>query len=385
MPTTDPFKDRVRMRNDRKQAPGEYVLYWMQQSQRAEDNLALEYAVELANDCNTPLCVVFGLTDDYPDANLRHYQFMLEGLAEVQATLSERGIPLTIRHGSPPDVALESAQKACAVVCDRGYLRHQRNWRREAAQKAPCPLFEVEADVVVPVQTVSDKAEYAARTIRPKIHRELDTFLKTVYARKLNKAGDGSKMLPGGIDLSDIDAVLEKMKIDRRVAPVGRFFKGGTTEAKRRFADFVKNRLSCYAENSNQPQTDDVSAMSPYLHFGQISPHYLAAGARKKRSSHTAAVDAYLEELIVRRELAVNFVFFNDRYDRFDCLPQWAQKTLSDHAGDKRDPGYDRKTLEAAARSKAGRAIRAVLTSPLENMGQLRALDAHARQPQRLG
>ena len=340
------YEGRIRRRNDRKIQPGDYVLYWMQQSQRAEDNHALEYAVARANEHKKPLVVVLGLTGDYPEANLRHYRFMLEGLAETQASLKERGIPLSIHRGSPPAVALESAQKACALVCDRGYLRHQRAWRRQVAEKAPCPVFEVETDVVVPVNTVSDKTEYAARTIRPKIHKHLDRFLRAVPTTELQT--DSSGISPGGIDLSDIDGVLAQMTLDTEVSPVTEFFRGGTAEAKRRFKAFLAQRLSRYADNSNQPQTDDVSGMSPYLHFGQISPLYLAMTAKRKKSVDREAVDTFIEELIVRRELAANFVYFNDRYDRYDCLPQWAQKTLSEHRKDRRKKRYDRKTLDAA-------------------------------------
>ncbi|MGD8368238.1 MAG: deoxyribodipyrimidine photo-lyase [Desulfobacterales bacterium] len=342
----EPFQDRVRRRNDARIQKGEDVLYWMQQSQRAEDNHALEYAVALANEHKKPVRVVFGLTADYPEANLRHYRFMLEGLADARAALEKRGIPMSIHLGHPPEVALKAAQKALALVCDRGYLRHQREWRRQAAEHSPCPVFEVESDVVVPVQTVSDKAEYAARTIRPKIHRHLERYLKPAPVQKLGT--DSSGRAAGGIDLSDIDRVLSKLKLDRSVAPVSGFFKGGGSQAKRRFSGFVKNRLDRYAKNSNQPQTDDISAMSPYLHFGQISPLFLALEAKRRKGADREALESFLEELIVRRELAVNFAFFNDRYDRYDGLPTWAKKTLAEHRGDKRKHRYDRKTLEAA-------------------------------------
>ncbi len=343
---TDIDRDRVRRRNDRTPKKSGAVVYWMQQSQRAEDNHALEYAVALANDQKRPVRVVFGLTDDYPEANLRHYRFMLEGLAEARAGLKERGIPMSIQYGSPPEVALDAAKKACALVCDRGYLRHQRAWRRQVADEAPCPVLEVESDVVVPVQTVSDKAEYAARTIRSKIHRNLERYLKPVP--KLPLETDGSGRAPGGVDLADIDRVLSKMKLDRSVPPVSGFFTGGGRTAKQRFSEFLGSRLDRYAENGNQPQTDDVSTMSPYLHFGQVSPVYLALEAKKRKGTDPEALDAFLEELIVRRELAVNFAFFNDRYDRYDCLPDWAKKTLGEHRKDKRRHRYDRKALEEA-------------------------------------
>src|ERR671921_291475 len=106
-----------------------YVLYWMQQSQRAAFNPALEFALEQANARDLPVLVCFGLTDGYPEANARHYAFMLEGLAEVETALARRGIAFAIRRGAPDEVALALSQEAALVVCDRGYLKPQKAWR----------------------------------------------------------------------------------------------------------------------------------------------------------------------------------------------------------------------------------------------------------------
>ena len=165
--------ERVRKLVDAPPRPGEYVLYWMQNSHRAEHNPALEFAARRATDLNLPLLVCFGLTDDYPGANLRHYRFMLEGLAEVKSSLERRGIAFTLRSGEPDRVAAELAEDAAAVVVDRGYMRLQLKWRASLAAKLDgrCELTQVEGDVVVPVDLASDKREYAARTIRPKIIR----------------------------------------------------------------------------------------------------------------------------------------------------------------------------------------------------------------------
>jgi len=166
---------RIQTLNDADIRKGDYVLYWMQQSQRAAHNHALEYAVQQANKMDRRLLVAFGLMDGYPEANLRHYTFMLEGLKETMATLASRGIKMVVRRGHPPEVALELGRRASMIVCDRGYLRHQRDWREQVAQQAHCRVVPVESDVIMPVEIVSEKAEYAARTIRPKIHRHLET------------------------------------------------------------------------------------------------------------------------------------------------------------------------------------------------------------------
>lgn len=169
---------RVRTLNDIQcREKGDDVLYWMQQSQQAEHNPALEHAARRANQHGKPLLVGFGLTDDYPEANARHYRFKLEGLVEVASALERRGIHFALRRGAPDAVAIELARKALRVVCDRGYLRHQKTWRRTVAYEAGCRVEQVEADVVVPVDTASDKREYAARTLRPKLHRHLEEYL----------------------------------------------------------------------------------------------------------------------------------------------------------------------------------------------------------------
>ncbi|MGD8962112.1 MAG: deoxyribodipyrimidine photo-lyase, partial [Desulfobacterales bacterium] len=346
MASNDIQDTRIQFLNDLDLRRGNFVLYWMQQSQRAEYNHALEYAVQQANQMGQGVLVVFGLMDDYPEANLRHYTFMLEGLQETQAALGKRSIKMVVQKGDPADVALATGQKASLIVCDRGYLRHQKQWRKKVAKDADCRVVQVESDVVVPLEVVSNKAEYAARTIRPKIHKHLKDYLIKLKPTKIKKSSLQFRV--EGIDLSDINAVLKKMSLNRSIAPVSQFFKGGTAQVCKIFADFLRHRLKNYVDNRNQPQTDDVSHVSKYLHFGQISPLYLALKVQGTDKRFKAAREAFIEELIVRRELAMNFVFYNPNYDSYRCLPNWAQKTLSEHKKDKREHTYTRRQLENA-------------------------------------
>ncbi|MDZ7664409.1 MAG: deoxyribodipyrimidine photo-lyase [Desulfotignum sp.] len=331
-----------------KPAPnGEYVLYWMQQSQRAAFNHALEFAVDQANQLGLPLVTGFGLTDAYPDANLRHYTFMLEGLAETRTELADRGIQLVIQKGNPPDVALDLGRQAALIVCDAGYLRHQRQWRNLVAQKARCPVFLVETDVVVPVAAATTKAEYAARTIRPRIHRVLADFLMPLPSEDLKNPSLNLSF--DSLDSTNPESLLNTLSLDTSVPPVTRFFPGGASQAQKRFQAFVETGLENYDQHSNQPQTDDISHMSPYLHFGQISPLYLALAVMNVDKSLADARDAFIEQLIIRRELAVNFVYYTPNYDAFDVIPGWAQNTLADHEADSRQYIYSQKELADAA------------------------------------
>jgi deoxyribodipyrimidine photo-lyase len=342
----DIHNSRIQILNDLNLRQGAYVLYWMQQSQRAEYNHALEYAVQQANKMGQGVVVLFGLMGDYPEANLRHYTFMLEGLQETQAVLAKRGIKMVVQKGNPADVALSAGRRASLIVCDRGYLRHQRQWRKKVARNAGCRVVQIESDVVVPLEVVSGKAEYAARTIRPKINKCLKDYLIEFQPTKVKKSSLKTRV--SGLDLSDIEAVAKNMPLDKGVLPVSGFFTGGTSRAKKIFKEFLRRRFEHYVANRNQPQTDDVSHMSKYLHFGQISPLYLALQILKTEKRFKEAREAFLEELIVRRELAMNFVYYNPDYDAYACLPAWAQKTLAEHKKDRREYRYNRRQLENA-------------------------------------
>ena len=344
---TDPTRIRI-VRDEPPRPGGRYVQYWMQQAMRAEGNPALDHAVLLANALGLPVLVSFGLTgaagEPYPEANLRHYAFMLEGLAEVQRTLEARGIAFVIRYGTPPDVATELSEQAAILVADRGYLKPQRAWQAEVRERVGCRMIEVETDVVVPIEVASPKHEVGARTLRPKINRVWERYL--VEAPSPQVAQRTEDLGPSNVDLSDPVATARKLQIDQAVGPVRRF-RGGLSAARERLAAFLSGGFEGYKENRSAPERATVSHMSPYLHFGQISPLEIALSARNAARGGAEDRASFLEELIVRRELAHNHCWYEPAYDRYDGVPAWARKTLAEHAGDPRPVLYSRAQLEA--------------------------------------
>jgi len=314
----------------------------MQASQRTEYNHALEYAVQIANKIHRAVVVYFGLTDTFPEANERHYHFMLEGLKDVESSLSNKGIRMVVWQTSPPDGAAELSKDASLVVVDRAYLRMQRTWRRHLARSIACPLVQVESNSVVPVETSSPKEEYSAATFRPKIQNKLHSFLHSVEENYPEV--DALQLHFDSIDIIDPEKAISTLDIDRSVRKV-EDFRGGTTEAKKRLEIFLKEKLQYYEELRNDPTKDYVSNLSPYLHFGQISPLYIAL---RVLDTDNPGKDAYLEELITRRELSFNFVFYNDNYDSFNGLPEWAKETLKEHEKDPREYIYTLEELENA-------------------------------------
>jgi deoxyribodipyrimidine photo-lyase len=370
MSSPDPFAGRVTDLNDARLRDGDYVLYWMQRSQRAGANHALEYAVRLANEREVPVVVGFGLTAGYPEASERAYRFMLEGLAETASALRERGIGFVLRIGEPPGVALDLGRDAAAIVCDRGYLSHLREWRYHVGRTASCRVVEVESELVVPVEEASGKQEYAARTIRPKIHRRLGEFLIPLPQEDVRVR---AKDVPRGEDTDDVEGLLRTLEPASTPGGVSEFFAGGAGEAHARLERFLAERIDDYEEERSEPGLDVSTNLSPYLHFGQISSLEIAlavgaqifvagldsgsaamknqpgsVGMRTDSEQRASARDALLEELLVRRGLAYNYVWYTSGYDRYDALPGWARKTLADHAGDEREYDYSDDELESA-------------------------------------
>tara|TARA_A100001037_G_C15121167_1_gene623910 strand:- start:789 stop:2153 length:1365 start_codon:yes stop_codon:yes gene_type:complete len=339
-PTDSGPAARVRVLND---APldkaGDYVLYWMQCAQRVQGNFALAEAIAQANALGIGVVVCFGLDPDYPDANARHMGFMLEGLAEVELELAALGIRFELTNGAPDDVCLAHAPHAALVVCDRGYLRQHRAWRSRIASTSGKRVLEVEGEVVVPVDSVSGKREYAARTLRPKLNRVLEAWLEPATVARPRVS-----VPPSPPRLSDPRGLLKTLPIDQSVGPSSRF-TGGPSKAADRLTTFIQEGLSGYARGRNNPGSPQCSNLSPYLHFGQIGPVEITNAVRAY-SSEDAAV--FLEELVVRRELAFNYVWNEPDYDRYESLPAWAQKTLDAHRHDPRATTYDAGELEAA-------------------------------------
>jgi deoxyribodipyrimidine photo-lyase len=335
-------KERIRILRDEKVRDGKYVLYWMQAAQRAEYNHALEFAIQKANELKLPVLVFFAITNNFPGANLRHYYFMLEGLQRVSKALEARGIQMIIRLQSPDEGIIEPAEEASLVIVDSGQLRIQRQWRKNAAEKIGCSFFEVETNLIVPVEEASDKENFSAGTFRPRITKQLDKYLVPLKhtAPKLDSFGLKIK----GIELDDIDNILTKLNVDKSVDKT-QSFHGGTENAKSLLTDFIKHKLEKFDQLRNDPCENYVSHMSPYLHFGQISPLYIALEVLKTKSP---GQEAFLEELIVRRELSHNFVYYNSKYDTFACLPLWAKRTLNVHRTDKREYVYTKDEFENA-------------------------------------
>jgi len=339
--------ERIQPLNDLPAAEGgQYILYWMQQSQRAAHNPALELAVRRANDHDVPVIVGFGLMDDYPEATERHYAFMLEGLAETSARLKDRKMKLVMRHGHPRDVALELARDAVEIVCDRGYLRHLVEWRDDVAAEAGRRVTQVEGDVVVPVDLASEKAEHSARTLRPRVNRHRDRFLRGLSPTRVGQSSL-ELAVKGDLDPREVDDNLAAVSCIREVKRSFRF-RGGTKAARARLTSFIRSHLEGYDEGRNEPADDATSHLSPYLQYGQISPVEVANKIRASKSGSEESVEAFLEEMIVRRELSHNFCAHEPQYDAYASLPRWARTTLKEHARDERSPYYSRSQLEAA-------------------------------------
>ncbi len=325
-------------------ANGSYVVYWMQASQRIIDNDALAYAIQIANAMLKPLLVYFGITGSFPEANRRHYRFMLEGIEELERELKILGIPLLV-HPYGIAKGLEPLYAHMAyLVTDRAYTRTEISWRSHVAQKASCPMMMVETNVVVPVEYVSDKEEYSAATLRRKITPLIGEFVERTTREDLSIPSLGIELPYASADLSDIPALMEELGIPDGVGECP-WMHGGQLSALATLKSFIAEHLSGYDTKRNDPVNPYVSSLSPYLHFGMISPVTIY---HEVMITGLPDVAPFLEELIVRRELAMNFVRYNPQYDSYEGLPEWARKTMAKHLGDERDYCYTKDQLEKA-------------------------------------
>ncbi len=314
------------------------VIYWMSRDQRVSDNWALIHAQNEALKKGRPLAVVFCLAPSFGEASRRHYDFMLGGLREVEEKLRRLGIAFFLFTGDPAVTLPRELTKLdpALVVCDFDPLREKVRWRAMVAAALNCPVVEVDAHNIVPARAASPKKEYAAATFRPKVNRLLAEFL--LPFPKLKKHPH-----PFAAPSVDWDAIALKTTAAGPALAVD----PGEKAAWKRLERFLKSGLARYGDR-NDPTADATSGLSPYLHFGQIAAQAVALAIRDYPAP-TAPVEAFLEQLIVRRELADNFCLYEPHYDSFGGIPAWAKKTLNDHRADKRLYLYNRAAWEAAA------------------------------------
>lgn len=315
----------------------------MQRAQRALDNPALDVAIEAGNLLGKPVVAFLGIVPFYPNANLRAYTFLVQGIPDIATGLERRGAGFVLRPWPNHHLAKFCEQvRPSLVIGDENPLRETERWRQAAAERLRVPLWTVDADAIVPAKLLL-KEQYAARTIRPRIHACLGEFLKPGANPKARFKWWSPSHLRS---LRPDTAFICSFSIERSVSPVTTF-RGGTKEALSRLKRFIRERLNGYALNRNKPDLAGTSELSPYLHFGHIGPLTVALAVRDADAPKEDR-EAFLEEMIVRRELAINFVRYNPYYDTIESAESWAQKTLAKHARDEREYLYSERQLEQA-------------------------------------
>ena len=327
--------DRIHLLKDGSRGTGP-VMYWMSRDQRIRDNWGLLHAQNLAVAGNLPLIICFCLVPEFLEAATRQYEFMLQGLQETAREALRLHIPFRLLMGNPVQELprLVHAENISALVTDFDPLRIKRTWQREVAGQITIPFMEVDSHNIVPCRRVSPKQEYAARTIRPKLHRLLSEFL-TPFPELLPHPVAPAEP----VSSPDWDTVRSSLRTGSFGPPLTTP-AGGPSAGLARLENFLTRGLREYGTSRNDPTADVLSGMSPYHHFGQVAPQRSALMALELGRKHDEAREGFLEQLVVRRELSDNFCLHNPNYDSLSGISDWARDTLNSHRNDPRDYLY---------------------------------------------
>ncbi len=338
---------RVRVRRSGPpRSGGRCVVYWMQRAQRIGDNPALDVAIEAANILGLPVVVFFSVIANYPNANLRHYHFMQQGLRDVETDAAARRVGFILRRqlDNSLETFLEEVD-AALLIGDENPCREPERWRNVLARRLKLPFWTVDADVIVPSE-VFGRSFHLLHHFRPHLNRELPLFL--VPHSNLKPLREWKPWKPFA-HFSPVDDITTGFNsLDRTIGPVDTF-TGGSHEALRRLDIFLCEKLANYTRERNFPECDGTSKLSPYLHFGHISPATIAFGVQRAVDAGRITAEAsekFLDQVIGWRELSVLFVKYEPNYDSWECAAPWARKTLLEHAGDPRSDQYDFAQLE---------------------------------------
>ncbi|HEX3683770.1 MAG TPA: deoxyribodipyrimidine photo-lyase [Bryobacteraceae bacterium] len=328
-----------------------YILYWAQMNRRVDANHGLLYAAELANRRHLPVLYYEGLTCSYDYANDRLHTFILEGVPHTARRLKTAGIGyvfyLRATRSAPNHALYDLARDAAAIVTDDYPAFIARDHNARVPPRVDVAYYAVDSSCIVPMKQIPER-QYGAYTIRPKIKRLLPRFLKQPDVLRVKRRYEGPvPALHTEITRNNIASLVASCEIDHSIPP-SVAFRGGCMEAGKLLDSFLANNLARYALKRNQPSEHATSHMSPYLHFGQISSLEIALAVQAYAKRHKLIADEYLEELIVRRELAFNYAAHVDKPGSLENLPDWCQVNLRKHARDKRDPAYTPEQLQRA-------------------------------------
>ncbi len=334
----------------------------MSRDQRVHDNYALLCAQREALAKNLPLVVVFNLLEKTGVRSREHYAFMRDGLQEVQTELSKHSIEFVLLIGTPSVTIPHFADQvnAASIYFDFNPLRGVRSLQKHVAKTVDVSCTVVDAHNIIPAWVLSDKEEFAAHTIRRKVHKHLDTWLVEPPAlHSHNQRLDLSQHSESWESADTVIAQVPQSSIHILYAP-------GESAARAELQKFVDTRLSSYASHRNVPTVDGQSNLSPYIHFGHISTQRIALTLmhesteiplllkEAKLASYDGeptkqdSINALLEELIVRKELADNYCFYNTNYDSLKGAKPWATETLAAHSQDEREYLYTKIQWEDA-------------------------------------
>ena len=325
------------------------VCYWMFRDQRIDDNWALICAQKFALQHKCPLYVTFYLMSHYSVAGTRQYDFLLRGLQQVEKQCQKLGIQFHLELGYAKDQIDEYCEEHQIdfVIADFCPLRDPLSWVEECGRhlkKKNIPLYQVDAHNIVPVWITSNKLEFAARTIRPKIHNVLKEFLTEIPALERHPHQPEKESEP-----TDWEKAWDFLDIDESVKPVA-WAKPGTYNGYRMLYEFITQRLRSYDSDRNEPSKHGLSCLSPYYHFGQLSVQraILCITDKSVKSRANKSVEAYVEECVVRRELSDNFCFYQPDYDNYNGCWDWAKRTIEKHRNDKREYLYSEEEFQFA-------------------------------------
>lgn len=374
---------------------GRYVLYWCQVQKRAEWHPGLDYAAAQADALGVPLVVYEGLRPDYPHASWRHHRFILDGTRDLGGRLAGRGIAHwfylqpAARSERIKMVQRLGAQAKLVVTDDYpAFIVPAQN--AAAARQLDCPLHAVDASGVAPLRAF--ERQTAAFTLRPRLRRLLPELLAQPDPHLVPRRGslDLKLTAPPALvrgdtlpdDAEELDRLICTTGVDTSVRPAGGV-RGGRAAGLERLRRFIARKLGAYAEGRNRADVDVTSDLSPYLHYGMLSPLEIARAVHALAPSahHDAEADgddgpaSFLEELLVRRELGLNFCFHTPEHQSLAALPAWARDNIERHAADPRRPSYDLQALErAATEDPLWNAIQTELVELGEPHGYLRML-----------